>query len=167
MASPQSACRFLQRRPLLLAALVRGLGTIPFQREADQAVTSSTFFFAKPLLERETSVIETLRASTALVNWAIVMHRGGISTTTFLIGLVSRPWRRDSMQTAAAISARAVSIPAINPHWRTSFMPGSPFKVASAELRYWIFGCSASKTRSFPNTSRLALAAAQPRAFPV
>src|SRR6478672_212135 len=139
MASSQSACRWLQRRPLLLAALVRGLETIPFPREGDQAVISSTFFVAEPLLERETSVIEARRASTALLSWSIVMHKGGIRTTTFLIGLVSRPWRRAWAQTAEAISARAASIPAINPHWRTSFMPGSPFKLRSAKLRYRIF----------------------------
>src|SRR5437870_3151262 len=64
-------------------------------------------------------------------------------------------------------AAWAVSIPAINPHWRTSFTSGSSFKLTSAELRYRIFGCRTSKTPSFSNTSRLALAAAHPRAFPV
>src|SRR6266498_1553237 len=75
------------------------------------------------------------------------MQSGGIRTTIFQIGLVSRPWRRASMQVATAISAREVSIPAINPHWRTSLTPGTSFKPASAELRYRIFGSRASKTR--------------------
>src|SRR5207244_10911648 len=89
-----------------------GWGRNPFQREADQAVISSASFLPELLVQRQTSMIDVRRASTAFLNLAIVMQSGGIRTTTSQIDLVSRPWRRASMQVAAAISAREVSIPA-------------------------------------------------------
>src|SRR6266567_4005061 len=173
MASPQPEYRPLRRQPSPPVVLARGLGTIPFQREADQAVTSSASFLVVELWRRQTSVIDARMASTALVNSAIVMHNGGIRTTTFPIGLVRRPYRRASRQVAVAGPGRAISgdssisIPAINPHWRTSLTPGRFSRPARAELKWRIFGCSASKTPSFSKTSRLALAAAQPSAFAV
>src|SRR6266567_9519989 len=115
MASLRSEFRSLHRRPLLLVALVPGLGTAPSLPGGDQAVAFSASFFAETLWPRQTSMIDARRASTALLNWAVVMHKGGIRTTIFQIGLVSRPWRLASMQTAAAISASAISIPAMNP----------------------------------------------------
>src|SRR6266487_6584628 len=120
MASPQSECRRLLRRPLLLVALARGLRTTASPPKVDQAVTSSPSFLAEALLHRQTLLIDARRASTAVVNCAIVMHNGGIRTTTFEIGLVRRPWHRASMQTAAAMAGPAasrescISTPAIN-----------------------------------------------------
>src|SRR5215831_8634179 len=116
MVLPKSGCRSLRRRPLSRVVLARGLRTTPSQREADQVVTSSASILVEALLQRQTSTIDARRASTAFVNCAIVMHKGGIRTTTFQIGLVRRPWRRASRQTAAAMTNRAVSILAMNPH---------------------------------------------------
>src|SRR3989442_14095338 len=107
MASPQSECRPILRRPLLRVALARGWRTTPSPQEVDQVVTSSASFLAEALLHRQTSVIDARRASTALVNWAIVMHNGGIRTTTFQIGLVRRLWRLASWTSAVANQGRS------------------------------------------------------------
>src|SRR6266496_3327894 len=99
MASAQSECRPSRRQPLLPVALARGLRTTLFAKEVDQVVTSSASFLAEVSLHRQTLMIDARRASTALVSSAIVMHKGGIRTTTFQIGLVRRLWRRASRQT--------------------------------------------------------------------
>src|SRR5881275_1857803 len=68
MASLQFVCRPLHRQPSPRAAPARGLEITPYRPEADQAVTSSAFFFAAITERRHTSAIDTPRASTALVN---------------------------------------------------------------------------------------------------
>ena len=56
---------------------------------------------------------------------------------------------------------------AMNPHCRISRTPGDRFRAPSARGETAIFSFNPGKTDSSSKISRLALAAAQPSAFPV